>query len=384
MRNVIFPLVGLALLSFAFSLFVVHHDVFKKHLELQPILKINELSYYIEPDHVVIQNYNALAFSSKSSKKPITRLISIGDVHGSYDELQKLLNKLHYDPRVDQLLFLGDFISKGTQNFEVLDFAIKNKVQCVLGNHEISILKKYTRYYNREAPKVCSSIEDAECINKEVLDNNLKLKLRHDLELSIAKQLDQSHIEYLTSCSIMLELGPIGYGFNQAENNDAENEQKTVDNPVEVVTSHQKILSRKKKDNYNYSTPINGIAVHAGIQWNLDLVDQKVNVLTNIRALFKPEYTEACFDRKSEIDDSMTEPWSKIWNEKQHEIADWTKRRMVLYGHEAARGLVEREYSMGLDTGCVNGGKLTALVVTAAKSKKNRIQYRNEIVQISC
>ena len=40
--------------------------------------------------------------------------------------------------------------------------------------------------------------------------------------------------------------------------------------------------------------------------------------------------------------------------------------RLVLYGHDAARGLVDRRpYTLGLDTGCVYGGALTGYCVEA-------------------
>lgn len=39
------------------------------------------------------------------------------------------------------------------------------------------------------------------------------------------------------------------------------------------------------------------------------------------------------------------------------------KRSTVIYGHDSKRGLQIGTYSKGLDTGCVKGGKLTALVI---------------------
>ena len=39
-------------------------------------------------------------------------------------------------------------------------------------------------------------------------------------------------------------------------------------------------------------------------------------------------------------------------------------RRLVVFGHHAARGLLDqRPYSLGLDTGCVRGGRLTGYLV---------------------
>lgn len=40
-------------------------------------------------------------------------------------------------------------------------------------------------------------------------------------------------------------------------------------------------------------------------------------------------------------------------------------RMTIVYGHDSKRGLNIRKYSRGIDSGCVRGGKLTALVVEA-------------------
>lgn len=41
------------------------------------------------------------------------------------------------------------------------------------------------------------------------------------------------------------------------------------------------------------------------------------------------------------------------------------KRSTILYGHDAKTGLMIKKYSKGLDSDCVKGGKLTALVIEA-------------------
>jgi hypothetical protein len=35
----------------------------------------------------------------------------------------------------------------------------------------------------------------------------------------------------------------------------------------------------------------------------------------------------------------------------------------VIYGHDARRGLSIGDYTKGIDSGCLKGGKLTALVI---------------------
>lgn len=42
------------------------------------------------------------------------------------------------------------------------------------------------------------------------------------------------------------------------------------------------------------------------------------------------------------------------------------ERSTVIYGHDSRRSLQLHNYSKGLDTGCVNGGKLTAMIIDNA------------------
>lgn len=39
------------------------------------------------------------------------------------------------------------------------------------------------------------------------------------------------------------------------------------------------------------------------------------------------------------------------------------QRSTVIYGHDSRRGLQIQTYSKGLDSGCVKGGKLSALII---------------------
>jgi hypothetical protein len=52
------------------------------------------------------------------------------------------------------------------------------------------------------------------------------------------------------------------------------------------------------------------------------------------------------------------------------------KTMTVVYGHDASSSLSIRSFTKGLDSGCVKGGKLTALVIEDG-GKQN-------IVQVSC
>jgi serine/threonine protein phosphatase 1 len=62
----------------------------------------------------------------------------IGDVHGMYDKLVRLLDKL---PKDVHICFVGDLIDRGKDSAKVVQLVINNGYFCVLGNHELMMIK---------------------------------------------------------------------------------------------------------------------------------------------------------------------------------------------------------------------------------------------------
>jgi serine/threonine protein phosphatase 1 len=69
------------------------------------------------------------------------RIFAIGDIHGCYDRLKALIEKIPIDCSRDALIFIGDYIDRGPHSVEVVDYLIQLKnrfpeVMFLKGNHE--------------------------------------------------------------------------------------------------------------------------------------------------------------------------------------------------------------------------------------------------------
>ena len=68
----------------------------------------------------------------------------IGDIHGCFDELQRLLDKIAFQPKKDKLYLCGDIVARGDKSLEALrrakTLADDGVLFTVLGNHDVTLI----------------------------------------------------------------------------------------------------------------------------------------------------------------------------------------------------------------------------------------------------
>lgn len=80
------------------------------------------------------------------------KLVVVGDVHGCYDELVELLDKVDgRDPDVC-LVFVGDLVGKGPNSVEVVRLVRQLQAYCVRGNHEEICLSVWQEHKEQGEP----------------------------------------------------------------------------------------------------------------------------------------------------------------------------------------------------------------------------------------
>lgn len=257
----------------------------------------------------------------------------IGDVHGCYDELRLLLDKVGFKPHKDRLVFVGDLINRGGKSLETLRFirSLGDSAVVVLGNHDISFIAYMAGVYHGKGsdfPEM-SKAEDA---------------------IELADWLRQQSILFCDEQSAVMvtHAGILPCWSLKKASKQAKKVEKALRS--EKYVEYLKVAYRKGSD-----------------QWN-DQKDRyekfryRLNVFTRLRyctSAGEGDYQEKCSLGKQK---KGLDAWFNLRKKYQDD-----GKACIIFGHWAALGYREEKNAICLDSGCVWGGELTAI----AKKQKS-------------
>lgn len=97
---------------------------------------------------MIFKKYQPIQYFKKNNKG---KDYIVSDIHGSFNELLKLLDKVSFDKKKDRLFSVGDTVDRGPQSTDVLKFIKEKWFINVKGNHEAMWIaqKKYTPEQNK-------------------------------------------------------------------------------------------------------------------------------------------------------------------------------------------------------------------------------------------
>ena len=256
------------------------------------------------------------------------RQIFIGDVQGCCSALKRLLDKLNFDPAGDRLRFCGDLVNRGGQSLEALRLvrSLGKSAMTVLGNHDLHLLA-YAQHFPR--------------VDKNNREFNAILEAPDGQDL----------IEWLQSQPLMwksskrkLALVHAGvdprWGPKEARARAREVEHALGELPAQYFAHMYGDRPRRWKPSQPHHSRLRAIT----------------NVLTRMRFCDKHGRLEL----EAKGDPNHAPKGFRPWFEYLHpEWSGWT----LVFGHWSMLGPYENDNVVCLDSGCVWGNSLTALVM---------------------
>lgn len=260
---------------------------------------------------------------------PMPNIWAIGDVQGCYEQLVALLNhpEIRQDPHC-KFWFAGDIINRGPGSLKTLQLimSLGDRAITVLGNHDIHLLS------------VAAGIRRVQ--RMDTLDEILNAKHKKDY-IDWLRHRPLAHFEHN---HLMVHAGVM--------------QDWTAEQTISYANEVSEILQSKQ-----WRQQIIHLFGNSPNRWSPDLKGARrhrviVNALTRMR-MCRTDGTMD-FNYKGspalhpEIDQAKVLPWFELPNRK-------TQDTTIIFGHWSALGLLIRPHLLALDTGCVWGGRLTAI-----------------------
>jgi bis(5'-nucleosyl)-tetraphosphatase (symmetrical) len=249
---------------------------------------------------------------------------AIGDVQGCFDELQALLESFRFDRAADRLWFVGDLVNRGPASLATLRFVrdLGDRAVVVLGNHDLHLLALAQGHVKPRKDDTLDAVISA-ADRDELLD-----WLRRRPMIHVAGDTAMVHAGLLPQWDIATA---------QALALEVETELRGPKHGKFLETLYG---SRPER----WSDDLKGA----------DRLRVIVNAMTRMRFCTREGVME--FDTKGETARAPKGylPWFEVPGRK-------SGGSTVVCGHWSALGLRVAPRLLALDSGCVWGGKLSAI-----------------------
>jgi bis(5'-nucleosyl)-tetraphosphatase (symmetrical) len=249
---------------------------------------------------------------------------AIGDIQGCFQDFLHLLQVINFNASQDKLWLVGDLINRGPDSLQMLRWAYKNQssLVIVLGNHDLHAITVAEGF----APQHRS----------DTLQDLLKAPDRDELLIWLRHQ----SIIYMEHGYLMVHAGLLP--------------QWTAEKALALGAEVEAALRSA-----NYRDFLAHMYGNQPIAWDKDLqgfdrLRLIINAMTRLRVCTRNG--EMDFKFKGELAQIPLGyfPWFDVPDRKSADTP-------IICGHWSAISLQQSKYLQALDTGCLWGGKLTAL-----------------------
>lgn len=253
---------------------------------------------------------------------------AVGDIQGCLKPLQRVLSMVGFEPGKDTLWIAGDLINRGPKSLETLRliYRLRDSVRMVLGNHDLHLIAMHygnRKHSDKDTVKDILNAPDVAQLLGYLVEQPL---IQHDKTLGYT----------MTHAGI-----PAIWSTSKA--------RKLADEVSHVL--HVPKLRSKYLETMYGNHPDHWKASYEGTErWRVI-----TNYLTRMRFINKKGTLDLEHRLGPESPPKGMKPWYEYHPEKP-------RKTRLLFGHWAALdGLFDHPDVIGLDTGCVWGGKLSIM-----------------------